>query len=468
MTARVVANRRIALLFVCIALLGGCASSATQVDARTYVRPEATQIRLKTLDVAVVVAGPPRVAEEKFAIASFPPPELDAPIARGQLDQTTMQAVATTLEHQLDNDGFALNFDVDVNMTLKALLAGSTADGVLIVRAVPVDRFIVDVGQGSKTIETALGRERIRDFRPQPREGRLLVGQAFLYDRATGLRLWSKQAPDYPEGGRLTPTHPFLQYGYVGTSSSSTQLAHAAADGFVRKMFEGFPSANAGDPAARAKLNALDIDEERRAQSFRDETHVAVEVGASWGLEPSRVEGQLFETSFDISNGAITPVGIPRVAPRVSILTTSGWAWTFVLPLGMASSGFGRTYHVDNPAPDLREDRDQTARVKVNKTTMLGVEAHLGPTVRLSDLMVVVPRGGLFVDVWSIDATPGSVIRGRTRVRLGAALGSDLMFLPASDGWFFGRVGADARIGADTGGPFILGFALSGGVGILL
>ena len=58
-------------------LLGGCAGSSSNVSARDYRRPEADSVRLRKLEVVVVVAGPPRVAEDRLDVQGFPPPELE-------------------------------------------------------------------------------------------------------------------------------------------------------------------------------------------------------------------------------------------------------------------------------------------------------------------------------------------------------------------------------------------------------
>jgi hypothetical protein len=259
----------------------GCAGMRGPAE-RTYRRAEADSVPLHALELVVVTAGPPRIAGPVFEVKTFEPPQEDAPLRLGPEDPSTQKALVEALERRLRAAGFSLvvrtappigdtatgtttatgartststlgasgtstrALPLTPDATLGELLEHSSADAVLVVRAVPVDGFVIDFGAGTRVERTALGKETIRDWRPVNKEGRLLVGQAFLFDRRSRLRLWTKQAPDYPEDGRLVPTHPFLRYGYVhdgpGPAPPDDERARLASARFVESMFGDFPS----------------------------------------------------------------------------------------------------------------------------------------------------------------------------------------------------------------------------------
>ncbi|MCK6548198.1 hypothetical protein L6R52_20280 [Myxococcota bacterium] len=504
----------------------GCAAGLHGTE-RTYARPDLAEVPLRSIDVVVFVAGPPRVASQKLDSGVFPPPALDEPLARGREERGTSDALAAALGARLRSAGFAvrvLRFDdapadgplvepqpplpgapivtstaavgtttrarsslelgvapspapivLERSTTLASLLASSAADGVLVVRAVPVDRFSIDFGQGIRTEIGPLGKERVEDVRPEPREGRLLLGQAFLFDRRSGVRLWTKQLPDFPEAGRLTPGHPFLGYGVVyepkdGVAPPPAERAAPAAQAFVGAMFANLPSPTDGRAEARAKLDATDATKEERVQRFLDEGRFALELGTRWGTQRVELGLELgAEALPSLGNGAIAPSGVVGVVPRATYLAPGGLVLSFALPLGIAPGSFARSYHRDNPNPDdLADPEDRTARVQVSGATTVGAELSVGQARALSRRLYVVPSIGAFADVWSIDAGPSTVVDGTSKVRLGGLAGLDLWLRTDDDSAFFARLGGDLRGGVDLDGQLVTGFELAASLGIFL
>jgi hypothetical protein len=481
----------IALLF---ALLAGCAGGGQRgVVERSYRRPEVDQIPLKKLDLVVVAAGPPRIAEERFAVRGFDPPELEQPVLVGAEDPATRDALIEALAKKLRAGGFEVELvhggvgPVPTSSTattaaspqkarklsgekLQDILQSSTADAVLVVRVVPVDEVTIDEGTGTRVETTALGRETVRDYRPVRHEGRLLVGQAFLFDRSSKLRLWTKQAPDFPDDGRLTPKHPFLAYGYVATTGSAprgSELAALAASRFTEAMLAGFPTAKTGSEAARRSFDQIDPEIERTRQAFFDVGHLILEIGLGHGSETSALSLQLDgEPLPDLDSGAITPNGLFRLVPRLSYLSAGGAIFIASFPLSWAPSSFGVTLHRDNPRPDLSDPDDRTARLSVNGVKSGGIELQVGRYLPLAERFAFVPRGGGFAEIWSIDAEPSDVATDRTHFRFGGVIGGDLWL--RSSGSTFGRAGIDGRVGLDAAGGVFVGLGLSLGVGLLL
>ncbi len=468
-------------------VIGACASAGPAVEGRAFERPGLADVSLQRLAVAVVAAGPPRIADTTFAVRGFAPPQRGEPLLLGTEDPETRDALAFALDGHLRRAGYdvelhssvhgrssttattAVGRRLEVSTTLDQILGATEADAVLIVRVVPVDEFHLDFGTGTRVETTALGRERIKDFRPVKHQGRLLVGQAFLFDRRTGLRLWTRQAPDYPEVGRLTPKHPFLRYGYVHRDKEAALpdtpvLAERATAAFVKRAFGEFPAPQQGTTAGRDALEAVDVALESSIQRFRDDTHVAIEVSGRWGMEPAQLEINLAEElELDpLDTGAVAPGGLPRVAPQLSILTQSGLVWSFGVPITIAPANFERVIHLDDPTGD------RTAVLSVKSLFGFGAELQLGGSFHLAETIMLVPRGGLFADIWLIEAAPSSVLVNTTRARVGALAGLDLILRAAADSLLYGRLGVDGRLGADLEGALLYGFQLSLGVGLLL
>jgi hypothetical protein len=346
---------------------------------------------------------------------------------------------------------------------------------VLVVRVVPVDRFSIDFGQGVRTEIGPLGKERVEDVRPEPREGRLMLGQAFLFDRRSGVRLWTKQLPDFPEGGRLTPGHPFLAYGVVyepheGVAPPPPERARPAAARFVGAMFANLPTATEGRVEARAKLDAADASKEESVQQFLDEGRFAVELGTRWGTERVELGLELGgEALPSLGNGAIAPVGVVGIVPRATYLSPGGFVLSLALPLGVAPGAFARSYHRDNPEPTNAADPDdRSATVRVQGASTFGAELTVGQARAVSRRLYVVPAVGAFAEAWSIDATPGSVVAETTKVRVGGLAGLDVWLRTGDDSAFFARLGGDVRGGLDLDGTLVTGFELAASLGIFL
>ena len=179
--------------------------------------------------------------------------------------------------------------------TLRELLDTSTAQTVLVVRAVIVDGFQLIrgnagvnqqqlIGAGDDANQGVVGAEEVIAA-----EGRIVVGQAFLYDVRSKLRIWSRQLPDYPEDGRLLENHPQLSYGYVRGPNEpplkETAKASRAATAFTSKMLGAFPPSQPGEPGARDALANLDAGAERRLQKRLDRSTWSLEADIGWGVE---------------------------------------------------------------------------------------------------------------------------------------------------------------------------------------
>jgi hypothetical protein len=158
----------------------------------------------------------------------------------------------------------------------------------------------------------------------------------------------------------------------------------------------------------------------------------------------------------------VSPNGIARGGVRFGFLSPSGFVFSIAGQFGYASSSFARSYHRDSADGSI----DRNARVTIDGTNTFAGELGLGYLVLLTESIMLLPGGDLFLDVWALDAEPPNVVDRRTHLRIGLGLGLDLLWSITSS--FFARLGVGGRGGFDTGGPALLGASLSLGVGVFL
>lgn len=500
--------------------LAACAGKTGGASERSYVRPQLPEVPLRRLDV-VVVAANPIASPPHLDVAAFPPPKGGDPLRAAREDPDTVQALVVALRSRLKKAGFEVRFfhslaasqaaapppevaalppaststapvelptvtvapsavraaelPLDDEASLDSLRADSDADGLLVVRVVPVDAFYLFESQSqSQVVDPSAGmRQPLPDDSAELRSGRLLVGQAFLFDAKTGLRLWSRQLPDVPEDGRLRTDSRLLAYGVVRRPREPELMprdkAKKASSAFVRAMLAGFPSPQDGSAGGRAALDAVDAELDLAREAFLDDTHVALELGLGWGGERAGATVLLDGNEVgSLDTGALAPNGLLRASPRLSYLAPGGFVGSLGLSFGLAPGGFSRSYHRDNPRPDLADPDHRSARVSIDGARTLGAEVTAGYAFLLSPTLFLVPSAGAFGDVWMLDARPGTAIPDGDHYRFGVLGRVDLLLRPSERGPFFTRTGASARFGHDTAGPSAFGFELSASVGLFL
>ena len=501
------------------AVLSGCAGSLGGAGARRYERPGLDRLPLRSIDVAITVAGPPTTSAPRFNVPSFAPPTLDSAIRPPAEEPATRAALVARLRQRLADAGFRVRMihsgvtiatqkdpgidtsttavevaraatatsavateirtpDLEVErplgpgVTVRDLLTSSNADAVLVVRVVPVDAFYVflqneenrllDVGGGT------VPQAAIRD-RPDVRGGRLLVGQAFLFDRKTGARLWTRHLPDLPEDGRIMPNDPFLSYGYVappeaGQPSNGVRAEQSSA-GFVKAMFADFPAPNAGDARARTALDELDIGKERRAQAFFDEDYFVFEIGGNYTYQTVELEGFVGgEPTPDFETGFVAPNGAIRFEPRFSYvapggLTVGAGGQVGVIPSRRRQRSFFRDGDDD-------ADRDLGGQVSVTNGLTFGVDGRVGYLFAITPDVLVWPSIGGFWERWTLDASPDTIIPSGTIDRVGALVHVGLVWRLNSV-WFT-KAGGGFRAGVASQGGEIFGAEVGLSLGFFL
>jgi hypothetical protein len=497
------------LLLVSCAGVGG-------VTERSFSRDELRDLELRNIDVVVVAKGPPLAAGPLLEVQPFEAPRRTTVLSVEEQDSAMRDALATALQKDLAARGFSVSFigaqpeiaplppietstaiatsttvatsttiglapanepgaprtasRLASDTTLEDLRLASTADALLVIRAVIVDQF--HLHEPAKTIPNAPGDTtpvRQEPGRAYAVNGRLLIGQAFLFDRKTGVRLWSRQLPDYPEGGKILENHPILAYGFVQKDRRALEpetKARLAAGPFVAAMLGEFPVAQRGKPEARAALDRIDVEKELREEQFFDDSRLMLEAELSYSGERSGTELVLDGQALPpLGTGAISPNGIVRAGLRLGYLTPGGIVLSLAGQFGGAPGSFARTYHRDRLETDMG-DRDRNARVTITGANTFAGELGLGYLVLLSESLMLLPGADLFLDVWRVDAEPAGVVQSRTHVRVGVGINLDLLLSITPT--FFTRVGINAKSGYDTGGPFFVGAGVSLGAGLFL
>lgn len=506
----------ITLLFAATA----CASGG--LTERAYQRDGLSDVKLRSLDVVVVAKGPPLAAGSTLDIDPFPVPTRTSVLPAKVSADETEAALAAALAEELGADGFQLRMirgaengdagspgpvgpappvqtstavvsstttqirgpegpparvqgpgsttELPPKTRLQDVLDASKADGVLVVRVVVVDEFRVhQPSEGAPRLDATgqvVARKPGKSF---PVRGRLLIGQAFLYDRRTGLRLWSRQLPDFPEGGKITRRHPILRYGFVQRDKAAMEenvKASRAANRFVDAMFAEFPHAQEGSPEARAALDAVDVESEIEEQRFFDDSRILLDVEAGWAAESSGSDLTLDgEPLPSLGTGAVSPNGIGRVGVRLGYMTTSAWVLSVAGQFGLAPGSFGRSYHRDARQLGVG-GLDRSAAVTIDGASTYMAEASVGYSLLLADSLLLVPGVDLFLDVWSVDARPALVVQDRTHLRGGAGVDLDLLYQLSA--LLYGKISIGGRGGFDSAGPAFGGIHVSVGVGLFL
>ncbi len=360
--------------------------------------------------------------------------------------------------------------------TLGAAFQASDADALLVVRVVPVDAFYVfQSAQDATVLDLGQDIRAITDDTPTPRSGRLMFGQAFLYDTETRLRLWSKNLPEFPESNRITPNAAFLDYGFV-TELGQPELpverrAEIAATRFVQTMFADFLDPSAGSEAGRAMLAAVDPTMEAARQAFLDEGWLGLGVDVGWTGETAGANVVFLPSdtipgrTIELGTGALAPSGVFRVTPRMDIVSPGGFTFEVAVPLGFGPGSFARTYHFDNPDAGL-SDTDRGTRATISGPTTGGLEVAAGYVLPLSPTFDLLPTIGVFGEAWFLDTS--AAIEDDVHLRLGAQARLDAIIHPSPSSRFFVRTGGGVRIGVDTAGPAVFGASLNLGVGLFL
>ncbi|MBI4820117.1 MAG: hypothetical protein HY791_27830 [Deltaproteobacteria bacterium] len=471
-----------ALLLLC--LTAGCASSSARsgIEARDFVHAALGSIAIRRVSTILVVA-PPTTTESKLELSAFSPPQLDQPLSArigGESSVGDAEPVRRLLSNRLSELGLepcgssttaSAAASIAPATLRNALAEASGCDALLVVRVVPVDRFAIDEGAGVVVRQTALGKERIRDFRSVPRTGRLMVGQAFLFDVASGARVWSRQAPEFPEDARLTLGHPFLAYGHVdpvgATPLSGETLATAASSAFVANMFASFPRRTDGSAEGRAALDHAATTTDADREDWLDESHVLVSASGTLSFEPFDSGLTWFEQPLDtIGTGAIAPSGRFTIAPVLGYQAAGGRIYALGFSWSQTRADFGRTYHLDAPSGD------RTVSVKSRGADGVGLDLRLGqlfgpgPLRALLPDVFIVPTVGVFGESWTLEVTPSSVAEDIRRFRVGALGTLDVWLRPGAA--VFVRVGLEGRLGLDTERGVYLGGGGSLGAGVFL
>lgn len=494
----------------------GCAAASTTSVSRSYERPEVREVRLKTLEV-VVVAAPIATSGPVLNVPTFEPPALDAPLGLPETDLVTEDALRAALSSWLGAEGFTLTAPASggtgpvplapINTsttvvgsasvalakagvastpaparpapteTLGDRLRATQADAVLVVRVVPVDAFYVITGGPAGTVDLGDGTVAPRQAdKPELRSGRLLVGQAFLFDRASRLRMWSRQLPDFPNGGILTSSHPFLGYGVVTDPAKDKELpvaerAERSASAFTKSILAGFPPARSDEvPEARRRLGEIDLVADATKEETLDSKDLGLELHLGYGVEGAGTGATLNGQALpDLGTGALAPVGVLRLGLGARYRAPGGLTFSAAGYYGKAPGTFARSLYQGGPDPNNPDSTsNRLARVTIEGVGSYGLEARVGYTLLLGPRLSLLGNAGVGFEVWSFDAAPAVVVPDDLHLRFGLVAGAELHYRLGEAGPWYLRGGPLLRFGLDAAGPAYVGAGLDVGLGVQL
>ncbi|MEM1025590.1 MAG: hypothetical protein AAF627_09220 [Myxococcota bacterium] len=469
------------LCLACAWVVSGCASTTGGAVSRSFEREIVDAVPLQRLDV-VVETSPVYRTEGALKPDAFPPPRLDARLAARFADPDQARALEAALSGWAEAQGFELGFlALPEQASLSDALERSQADGVLVVRGLAVDEFgVYDTKQEQRFIDLGSG-DALPEVvgKPIPRTGRLIVGQAYLFDRSTGLRLWSRQIPDFPNEGKLLPGDPFFRYGFVqkrGVSELDASVkAKKAAAAFVSAILDGFPEPHEGDPEALAGIDRGALQRTAERDAFYDGSHWLLELGTGWSLASASIGAQLAQDQSDpdggtvfevpaLGAGEILPSGTLRLLqPRATLILPGGLTMSGHFTYGVVPGDFRRTLVA--PAVDPNADFDQFAELEVSGGQSLAFGFDLGYALWRSDRFLILPQLGLGYELLQFE-DPNRLLQDATLDRpflqgdLGVAWfpleGSGLFLRPSvgfrvgwqvEDGSVFGALDLDGAVG---------------------
>lgn len=482
-------SQKTLVLWTLVAQLG-CATVGAAPTDHTFARRELDALPFERLEVVLSVATA-TTSGDPFDVDAPPTPTWATPVALPSESVAETALLARSLATELASRGFvgrvvssatvAVPFGGPGASTTRgplapgasaaAAAADSDADVVVVVRALPLDRFFVDRGEGFRIVETPLGREQVLELQAEPREGRLYVAQAFAFERTSGVRVWSRQAPGYPTEGHIPPRHPFLAMGWVAPPNAPTPTASERAlrggSPFAAALFEGLPAPHAGDAAVRAELAGLDPAKAEAEARYFERGQLTLDVAAGWYGANQGADLALFGgAAGTLDTAAWSPRGAVRGQLRIGYLTSSAWFFGLSGSVARSDGGLSRVY-VD---PRVRfigvAGQSGGAAITTHGATSAGGAVEIGPAFVFDGRLVVIPRGSAWVEITALDATPSALVVDPTRASFG--VGAALEAWWSLDERFFVRGSGELRAGLASAGPVSVQGLLLFGVGARL
>lgn len=462
-------------LFVGLLLgLAACAASGSR-NPRSYVRSDQEEIPLQKIDVVTMAAPRFGLDDARLDLQPYPPPNRSGPLqgARSSDPKETAELAKVILQ-RLEAMGFRAGLRTADTLEL-ALAAPSEADAVLVVRAVPVEPlFVLEDAAGAQVIDPSLSEVNLQ-IQPgvgiaRRVRGRIYIGQAFLYARPSGVRLWSVHIPDFPSDGFLHKDAAILEQGFVDARRGAPTLGDAhrgkARVAFIESLLEALPPPRTGSEVGLTALEAIDVAAEEREQSFFDANHISVEVGTGWSFESLESQVRLPDDTPlpTLSTGDLAPVGgfaglelrLRWVLPGGTSFAAGAWFGS------VPESTLERSVFRGGETP--RSD-DILGRQTLQGEALFGGAMGAGRLFVLDENFMFEPSLHLLLEEWSFRAAPAGAFEPGSHTRIGAEGRANLLWLPTSSP-FMARLGGEAKAGFDTTGQLFLGVGLSAGVGL--
>lgn len=458
-------------VMTCLALgstVFGCASGVRAVDQRSYSRSDSEQVPLRTLAVAAVSRAPEAMEGPRLdGLSPYPPLRSDTIVQDGRSpDPRATEALLEATAEALERRGFEVRrLAPEEGATVASLRAqASGTDGLVVVRAVPLTPVEVTEPSAAAVVVAPTGGfgdigAQVQDLsRTVKLEGRVMLGQAFLFHEPSGVRLWSEHLPGIPADGVLTRDAALLGFGVTGEAAaglSGVELERAAATAFVNRILDGMPERR--DDGRADHFADLDVRAEEEREAVLDRKGLLLDIGGRWSFAgvgqtyPDNAEGAL----PDLGNGEMAQLGAASGVLRASYLTAGGFTVEAHGLYGrVLGDGLSRSLYVD----------ERVVEQRIEGGDVVGGGLGVGWLLPFGHGVMLHPSAVFFGERWSFDGSPD--LAG-DRFRYGLEGRLDLRWLPfEGQGWMF-RIGGLVSAGLDTEGPGFVGAGGSLGVGAM-
>ncbi|MEE2901818.1 MAG: hypothetical protein VYC39_05785 [Myxococcota bacterium] len=487
------ANRRPSTLFRSIALAFGLTCFFPAIGFASlgtdYEHPLVQELSIRSLDVIVSIQGPPKRVSGDLTLELPPVVTLSSPVfLSGFVQADSQSALREAIKVFCDGRKIECNFVIGAagtstsssaivetsTKTLAQHISQSSADAVLIIQANVVDEFTIDRGVGNTILETPQGREWVQDFRPESSQGRLFLAQGFLFDCETGIRLWSRRAPEFPSTNRLRARDPFLKYGMTSNTDNQELLAVESAKAFSDAFLSTLPMTEPfDDQESRAKLRTIDRHLIEARLQLADRKPVGLYFDVGWTRLSFALPATLFDDTAlpNIDPNSLTPNGVLTARANLTLFSEDRWLWNFAVPVySDFSAGFARSYYQDEPLENQGLNaRPRLVNIQYESLFGWGLEASSGLRYLLSQSWMFSTLFGAFYDNVSIVVSPSEIKVPSNISRFGVVGSGEITYFGPSgpeNGYFTAAM--RLKTGFDSQGYWILDPIFTLGAGILL
>lgn len=466
---------RFPILALGLFLSTACAGSSAH-KSRDYERENLSALPLQA--VTLVVEAKPgfrKLQDDLPSDALFDPPAAEDPVQIPDGDPAMRKALEDTLTETLQALGYTV--EIGAHQPGKTLedWVKSSQNPVLVVRALPVHqlkRFTLHITTEDWVQSDGVNlrhQEYWNYLDPEVLHGRLLLGQAFLWAPQSGLRLWSRQLPEWPTHNRIITKSPIQDYGLLKPRSEALppDVDREAASRFSKLMLATFPASNDVPSSAWARVNPSEAEAQNALNDFLDEPRYLVSLGATAGWTqlvavPDLIGAKPLHASDLMPNGSYgLQFKFAMLRRGLNPFVELNYQW---IPVEL-----DQILYKPNPQPTASDPHDHAVRIRLKGARQVGGAAGYRLSHVLGTHLLLTGDLGVFFSFTDFDSE--GLVQPSSLQTLGLSAGLGLQYIPNMRRPVFIYGEAAARAGFHLSAPagsrqsFGLGGALHLGLG---